>query len=161
MPDLYTQRTTPVKAKCTPGVLYGDKPAVHDAYMAVRKEKKVVSRLKRPQYAPTFIRQWRKKRGKTQEQLAELVTSYLIEQGIRRKPYTHASIGRIETGKMPYSQPILEAIADALATTPASLLMRDPESQEAIWTLLEAAQPAERREIADHAEVVIRRRKVS
>jgi transcriptional regulator with XRE-family HTH domain len=63
---------------------------------------------------PTFIRQWRKHRGKTLEQLGEAVDM------------SHAQVSRIERGLQPYSQPVLEAIADALQTDPASLLMRDP-----------------------------------
>jgi transcriptional regulator with XRE-family HTH domain len=42
-----------------------------------------------------------------------------------------ASVSRIETGAQPYSQPILEGIAGALDTDPASLLSRDPSDYEA------------------------------
>lgn len=157
MPGLYTERTSQVKTNCTPGVLYGDKSPVHDVYMAGKKEKKVVSRLKRPQYRPPFIKQWRAYRNKmTQEQLAERVTTYLQERGIA-KSYSYASVGRVENGKMPYTQPILEAMAHALGTDPASLLIRDPTDPTGIWTIWEKALPAERQTITEHAEVVVKR----
>ena len=121
--------------------------------MLDRKEKKVTPRPKRPVYKPPFVKQWREYRNMTQERLAELVGEYL------GKSYTHASIGRIENGKMPYTQPVLEAMADALGTDCASLLIRDPTQPEAIWTLWERALPAERTTIAEHAEFIVSKRR--
>jgi transcriptional regulator with XRE-family HTH domain len=88
---------------------------------------RVVSRL-RPMYQPTFIRAWREYREMSQEELAEKVGEYLEERGISEKGYTHASIGRIENGKMPYKQPIMEGIADALDVTVAMLIAQPPPS---------------------------------
>lgn len=48
---------------------------------------------------------------------------------------TKTSLSRIELGKQPYSQPILEALADIFETEPASLLMRDPNQPESIWSI--------------------------
>lgn len=153
MSDLYTGRTMPVKAKCTPDVLYVDKSAVHDVYMTKRKRKPRTNR-----YQPTFIKQWRLYRDDmTQEQLAERVTAYMVEHGTG-KGYTHASIGRLERGLMPYSQSILEALAHCLGTDPASLLIRDPNDQAGIWTLWEEALPEQRETITEHAEVVLRKK---
>jgi len=61
-----------------------------------------------------FIKEWRKFRGLTQEQLAERVGVAI------------SSISQLETMKQGYSQPTLEAIADALNCEPADLLMRNP-----------------------------------
>jgi transcriptional regulator with XRE-family HTH domain len=70
---------------------------------------------------------------------------------------THASISRIERGLQPYSQPILEAIADELTGGDvASLLMRDPSDPNAIWTLWERAKPGERRMIVDIANTILK-----
>lgn len=110
---------------------------VHHVYMAAAKDKKhkVVSRLKpEPKYGLTYIRAWRKFRGLTLERLADRTGS------------THATISRIERGEQPYSQPILEAIADALQTDPASLLMRDPTDEQAPWSIWEALRPDQRRQ---------------
>jgi transcriptional regulator with XRE-family HTH domain len=116
-----------VKAFCTRGVVYPEGNGVHDVYMAKKVPPKVVSRL-RPLYQRTFIRDWRKFRELSQEELAEKVGEYLEERGIKEKGYSYASIGRIETGKMPYSQPVMEAIADALEVTVETLIARPPPS---------------------------------
>lgn len=126
-------------------------------HMAQTAKKKVVPRLK-AELRPTFIKQWRAHRGLTQEQLAERVGTYLVERGIT-KGYTYASIGRLENGKIGYTQPILEAIADALQTDPASLLMRDPTDSAALWSVWDQALPAERQIITEQAEIVVKNRR--
>jgi transcriptional regulator with XRE-family HTH domain len=82
-----------------------------------------------------FIRAWRKHRDFTLERLAERVGT------------THATLSRIERGKVPYSQALLEALAEALGTTPASLIMRDPAQPDAIWDIWEQI-PAQDRDKA-------------
>lgn len=72
---------------------------------------------------PTYIRQWRKFRHLTQEQLADRV-------GV-----TQATIANVERGKRAYTQSLLEALADALMCGPADLLMRDPAQPDAIWSI--------------------------
>lgn len=70
----------------------------------------------------TFLKEWRKFRGLTQEQLAE------------RLELTQATVARIERGDISYTQPVLEAMADALRCEPADLIMRDP-GQPSIWSI--------------------------
>lgn len=79
-----------------------------------------------------FLRQWRKHRGLTQEQLAERI-------GIARSYLT-----KIERGTRRYDQPFLEAAADALRCEPADLIMRDPTESETIWSIWEGLSPIER-----------------
>ena len=79
-----------------------------------------------------FLRQWRKHRGLTQEQLAERI-------GIARSYLT-----KIERGTRRYDQPFLEAAADALRCEPADLIMRDPTESESIWSVWEGLSPTER-----------------
>lgn len=71
-----------------------------------------------------YIREWRDEKGLTQDQLAERI-------GLSR-----TQISRIENHKQGYSQEMLEAIAEALGTTAASLIMRAPGSD--IWSLQDA-----------------------
>lgn len=61
-----------------------------------------------------YLKEWRKHRGLTQAQLAELVET------------TDATISRIETGKFNYTRATLEKLADALNCSPADILERDP-----------------------------------
>ena len=160
MSGLYAKRTNLVKPDCTPAVLCVDNGAVHDAYMPAIKAKKVIPRPKGSRFRPTFIKQWRIKCDFTQEQLAERVTAYLLERGMT-KGYTYASIGRLENGKIGYTQIILEALADALSTDPASLLMRDPSDGTAMWTVWDQALPGERQIIEKQAEIVVKNRRKS
>lgn len=102
---------------------------------------KIAYRTKRARRR-TFIREWREHRGLTQEQLADRLDTSV------------ASISRIETGTQPYTQDTLEALADALMTDPASLIMRNPSDPDAIWSLWERAKPGERKMIVDIARTV-------
>jgi len=78
------------------------------------------------------IREWRKYRGLTQEQLAERI-------GIARSYLT-----KIERGSRRYDQPFLEAAAEQLRCEPCDLIMRDPTDPDGIWSLWDQLQPAER-----------------
>ena len=70
---------------------------------------------------------------------------------------THASLSRIERGLQPYSQPILEAIADELTGGDvASLLIRDPTELDAMWAIWERAKPNERKLIVDFAQAIVK-----
>ena len=110
---------------------------VHSMYMATR-----VRPRPKPAFRRTFIRQWRDHRDLTLEQLADRVGS------------THVSLSRIERGLQPYSQTLLEALADALQTDVASLLMRDPTDSEALWSIWDQANPGERQMIVEIARTI-------
>lgn len=62
----------------------------------------------------------------------------------------------LERGKRGYTQDMLEALAEALGTDPASLLMRDPTDPDAIWSIWDQAQPGERRQIIEVAHALLR-----
>lgn len=95
-----------------------------------------------------FIREWREYRNLTLVVLAERV-------GAKIGGFTHASLSRIERGLQPYSQPVLEAIADALLCEPVDLLVRNP-NDPGIWSIWEQAKPGERRQILEIAKTLIR-----
>lgn len=83
-----------------------------------------------------FIREWRKFRGLTQEQLAE-------RMGIARSYVSH-----VEKGNRRYDQLFLEAAADALLCQPADLIMRDPTQPGSIWSIWDQIPPTEREQAA-------------
>lgn len=99
---------------------------------------------KPPRFRQTFIRQWRNHRGLSLEELAS------------RVPMDKGNLSKVERALLPYNQEMLERIADALMTDPASLLMRDPTQPEAIWSLWDRAKPGVRRQIESVAETLIR-----
>lgn len=95
--------------------------------------KKVRPIPKKRVFRRTFIREWRKSRGMTLEQLAD------------RMEMTASHFSMLERGQRGYTQETLEAIADALQTDAASLLMRNPLDDGADWSLWDQAKPAERK----------------
>ncbi len=75
-----------------------------------------MSRLK-PDKPRHFIKEWRKHRGLTQQRLAD------------RLGLTHGAVSQLERGLVGYTQPTLEALAEALQCEPADLIWRDPDSE--------------------------------
>ncbi|MDB5584278.1 MAG: helix-turn-helix protein [Bradyrhizobium sp.] len=72
----------------------------------------------------TYIRAWREKRGYTLDDMIgrlEMLGTKL----------TGASLSRIERGLQPYSQDVLEAIAEALNVSAADLIENNPDVPEA------------------------------
>lgn len=67
-----------------------------------------------------MIREWRKHRGLTLERLAAQAET------------TAATLSRVETGKQPYSQPLLEALARVLQVEPSELVRSRPPSKEQV-----------------------------
>jgi transcriptional regulator with XRE-family HTH domain len=93
----------------------------------------------------TFVKEWRKYRGLTQEALADRVGMAV------------SNIAQLEQGRQGYSQTGLEAIADALQCSPGQLLTVDPTKDDAIWSIWETAKPAERQMIVDIARTLVKR----
>lgn len=108
----------------------------------------IIPGMKKPARKKTFIRQWRKKRNLTLEQLS----SRLEEFGEHELGPTALSM--LERGERGYTQQSLEAIAEALQTDVASLLMRDPADPDAIWSIWDNAKPGERRTIVEVARAI-------
>lgn len=82
-------------------------------------------------YGKTFIREWREYRGLSLRRLADR-----LEMNGPNETISHASLGRIETGDQPYSQPILEALASALNCSVTDLLGVDPTKEGEIVDLM-------------------------
>lgn len=92
----------------------------------------------------TYIREWRKHRGLTLEKVAD------------RLDMTPGHISMLERGQRGYTQETLEAVASALQTDVASLLMRDPTDPEAIWSIWDQAKPGQRRQIVEIAKTLVK-----
>jgi transcriptional regulator with XRE-family HTH domain len=71
----------------------------------------------------TYIRAWREKKGLTLDQMV----GRLDEIGVK---ITGASLSRIERGIQPYSQDIIEAIAESLELTVSQLVEHDPHIEK-------------------------------
>jgi transcriptional regulator with XRE-family HTH domain len=95
-------------------------------------------------FQQTYIREWRKHRGLTLEKVAD------------RLDMTPGHISMLERGQRGYTQETLEAVGAALQTDVASLLMRDPTDLDAIWTVWDQAKPAQRRQLLEIAQALVR-----
>ena len=98
-----------------------------------------MDRLKKP-HNRTFIREWREHRNLTQVQLRERI---IMPSG---EPMGQGHLSKLENGKLPYSQSILEQIAEALMCSPGDLLMRNPAQDNMIWSLWEKLGEGQRRQ---------------
>jgi transcriptional regulator with XRE-family HTH domain len=103
----------------------------------------------KPTHRVTYIRQWRNHRG------------YSLDQLAARVPMDKGNLSKVERGILPYNQELLERLADALMTDPASLLMRDPSQADAIWSLWDSASAGEKREIESIAAALIRAKRAA
>lgn len=105
--------------------------------------RKVKPRLKQKRPVRHFIRQWRKYRGLTQEQLAE------------RIGMTHGAIGQLERGEVDYTQSTLEALAYAMMCQPADLIVRDPYAEN--WSIMDSLKDipeADRKRVVEVIESI-------
>lgn len=76
--------------------------------------------------AGRFLKEWRKYRGLTLEQVAGRLT----ELDDPQVPATPASLSRIETGKQSYTERSLEALAHVYDCEPADLIGTDPYKRD-------------------------------
>jgi transcriptional regulator with XRE-family HTH domain len=91
-----------------------------------------------------FLREWRKHRQLTQDQLAERI-------GIS-KPY----LSQLENGKRQYTQELLEHFAAELRCEAADLIIRDPSDPEGIWSIWDQLKPVERSQVVEIAKTLKR-----
>jgi transcriptional regulator with XRE-family HTH domain len=82
-------------------------------------------------FRPTYIKQWREYRGLSLRDLA----NRLPTSADGRPLVSHATIGRIENGLIAYTQPVVEALAEALGCRVSDLLDRNPKEQSELIDL--------------------------
>ena len=102
-----------------------------------------------PAHPGHFLRVWRQARGLTLEQAAERIERLSearanADAGTRAISMTHATLSRVERGKLPYNQNLLEILSELYQTDRASLIMRDPSDSEGMWSIWEQLKPTER-----------------
>lgn len=99
-----------------------------------------------------FLRQWRKHAGLSLQSACDkvyaLATDRIVAEGeerdLRRMGITYSTLSRIERGDVPYNQNLLEVLAEAYGTDPASLIMRNPEDPEGLWSIYDQIPEAQR-----------------
>lgn len=92
--------------------------------------------------AGPYFKEWRKHRHYTQEQVIERLSE--IDDPL--VPKTAASLSRVENGKQPYTQRIVEALADVYQCEPDHLIGRNPEMAGEVIDLWARLTEIERRQ---------------
>lgn len=146
---MYAHRTAAVKVVCTPSYMEWLDRLVHRAHMA------------KGDRARHYLRAWRKKRELTLEQVAERIellsaARVLADATERPLTMTHATLSRIERGKLPYNQHLLEVLAEIYQADVASLLIRDPDATDAIWNIWDQLRSVERDQVVEIAKTIRR-----
>jgi transcriptional regulator with XRE-family HTH domain len=95
--------------------------------------------------AKPYLKEWRKHRHYTQDQVIDRLAAFddpLL-------PGTAASLSRIENGKQPYSQRIIEALADVYQCSPGELIGRNPAVEGDVIDMLARLSEQQRAQIRD------------
>lgn len=122
------------KGRCASSDVAGRGAEVHTLRMARQKTT-----------ARHFLREWRKFRG------------YTLEKAAERVGMTHQNLGKIERGKVPYNETLLDILADIYRTDKGSLIMRDPTAKDAFWSIYDQLAPPERVRLVERVESELKR----
>ena len=70
-------------------------------------------------------------------------------------PKTAASLSRLENGKQPYSQPVLEALGEIYQTEPSHLIDRNPKMEGEVIDFLSRLDAQAQQQVLAIAKAVI------
>lgn len=99
-----------------------------------------------------YLRQWRKAAGLSLQAVREkaeaLFEDRIVAEGedvdLNKIGLSHSMLSRIESFKKPYNQRLLEVLAEVYGTDVGSLIMRNPEDPEGIWSIMDQIPVAQR-----------------
>ena len=111
-----------------------------------------MSHTDRPKH---FLREWRKAAGLSlqgvRDKAEALFSDRVVAEGedvdLNKIGLSHSTLSRIESFKVPYNQRLLEVLAEVYGTDVPSLIMRNPEDPEGIWSIYDQI-PASQRVVA-------------
>lgn len=89
-----------------------------------------------------YLKAWRKHRHLTQDQVVARL-EFFDDPNL---PKTGASLSRLENGKQPYSQRVLEALSDIYQCDPSDLIGRDPTKEGDVIDIVRHLDARKRRE---------------
>lgn len=111
-------------------------------------------------FRKTYFKEWRKFCDKTQAQvvsaLQQLNGDSPPEDPSLRIPTTEASLSRLENGKQPYSQSILEALAEIYDAEPADLIAVNPLKERDVIDFMRHLDEKQKRQVLAIAEAVVK-----
>lgn len=100
-----------------------------------------------------YLREWRKHAGLSLEGVREkaeaLFADRIVAEGeevdLNKIGLSHSTLSRIESFKNPYNQRLLEVLAEVYgAPDEASLIIRNPEDPDGIWSIYDQIKPEQR-----------------
>lgn len=104
-------------------------------------------------YRRTYIKEWRQKKRLS---LRKLAARMEVEPG-GDQLISHTSLGRIENGQQPYSQPILEALSVALGVPKSALLEIHPDKEGKVIDLVRRLDESKQAEALTFLEFLARK----
>lgn len=108
-----------------------------------------MAHIDRPKH---YLRQWRKASGLSLQAVRDkaeaLYEDRIVAEGeevdLNKIGLSHSTLSRIESFKVPYNQRLLEVLAEVYGTDVPSLIMRNPDDPEGIWSIMDQIPPAQR-----------------
>lgn len=91
-----------------------------------------------------YLRLWREKRGLTQDQVVDRLVIHEDE----KLPRSKAQLSKIENGKSPYNQRILEALGDIYDCKVWELVGRDPTKEGEVLDMMRPLDERMRQRVA-------------
>ena len=117
--------------------------------LALARDNVHMSHTDRPKH---YLRQWRKASGLSlqgvRDKAEALYEDRIVAEGeevdLNKIGLSHSTLSRIESFKVPYNQRLLEVLAEVYGTDVPSLIMRNPEDPEGIWSIMDQIPAAQR-----------------
>lgn len=69
---------------------------------------------------------------------------------------SHQNLGKIERGAVPYSEHLLERLAEEYRCDIVDLIIRDPTDPDGLWSVYDQLKPVERLQLVEMAKVIKR-----
>lgn len=69
---------------------------------------------------------------------------------------SHQNLGKVERGKVPYTQTLLELLAVELRCDAPDLIIRDPTDPAGLWSIWETLEPVQQRQVVEIAKTLKR-----
>lgn len=128
------------QAECAPWALVRNRAAFDNVCMA---------HTDRPKH---YLRQWRRAAGlslqdvrdKAEALFADRVVAEGEEVDLNKIGLSHSTLSRIENFKNPYNERLLDVLAEVYGTDVPSLIMRNPEDPEGLWSIYDQIPAAQR-----------------
>ena len=93
-----------------------------------------------PRFKPPYIREWRQAKGLSLEFVAHNV------------PMDKGNLSKVERGHLPYSQEMLERLAEILGTEAGNLVSRDPTKEGKVLDLVQRLNERDREKVVAYIE---------